>query len=115
MSQLDVVVSQVKLLPPDDLVKLIHQVAKLLEQKQLTVQPHKVDYVALIGSGQGSFASPEESNRFIREVAGWRVRQAATDVGAVVADSCVAPFFESAAAATGEMPASSGVFSSVSK
>jgi hypothetical protein len=67
MSQLELVVNQVKLLPPDDLVKLIRQAAEILEQKQSASSIKKVDYVALIGSGQGSFASPEEADRFIRE------------------------------------------------
>ena len=67
MSQLEVVMSQVKLLPPDDLEKLIRQAEEILEQKQHAPKSHKVDYVALIGSGQGSFASPEEADRFIRE------------------------------------------------
>lgn len=67
MSQLDIVVDQIKLLPPNELVKLIRQTAEILEQKQNTPKPKKIDYVALIGSGQGSFASPEEADRFIRE------------------------------------------------
>ncbi|MGE0131343.1 MAG: hypothetical protein AB7U82_24955 [Blastocatellales bacterium] len=70
-SQFDLVVSQIKLLPPDDLVRLIKKTAELLEEKQAVAPAQqaatKVDYVALIGSGKGLYASPEEADRFIRE------------------------------------------------
>ncbi len=66
-SQFDLVVNQVQLLPPDDLVRLIKKAEELLEQKQRASVPKKVDYVSLIGSGKGAFSSPEEADRFIRE------------------------------------------------
>ncbi len=66
-SQLDLVVNQVKLLPPDDLVKLIKKVAELLEQKQITTEKPVTNYAAFFGAGKGVFASPEEADRFIRE------------------------------------------------
>lgn len=67
MSQLDIVVDQIKRLPPNELVRLIRQTAEILEQKQNAARPTNIDYVALIGSGRGSFASPAEADRFIRE------------------------------------------------
>ncbi len=63
-SQLELVVNQVKLLPPDDLAKLIQQAEELLRQKQ-SAQP-ATDYTALFGSGKGSFATPAEADRFLR-------------------------------------------------
>ncbi len=67
MNQLDTIINQVKLLPPESLVHLIRRVAELLEQKQAVVAPTQVDYLALLGSGQGAFASAEEANQFLRE------------------------------------------------
>ncbi len=66
-SQLELIVNQIELLPPDDLVRLIRRAAELFEQKQSAAPPPQVDYVALIGSGKGSFATAEEADRFIRE------------------------------------------------
>lgn len=66
-SQFDFVLHQVQRMPSDELMKLLKKVVELLEQKQTTSAPPKVDYVALIGSGKGAFASPEEADRFIRE------------------------------------------------
>lgn len=67
MSQLDIIVNQVKLLPPETLVQLIRRVAEILEQKQTIPATTKVDYLALIGSGQGAFASAAEADQFLRE------------------------------------------------
>jgi hypothetical protein len=66
-SQLELIVNQIRLLSPDELVKLIKKAAELLEQKQSDSVQKKVDYVSLIGSGKGVFSSPEEVDRFIRE------------------------------------------------
>jgi len=66
-NQLEIIINQVRLLPPDDLVKLIKRLFELLEQKQTIVPRRKVDYVALIGSGKGAFATPEEADHFLRE------------------------------------------------
>jgi hypothetical protein len=63
-SQLKQVIDQVKLLPPDDLAKLIKQAEELLRQKQ-SAQP-TTDYIALFGSGKGSFATPAEADSFLR-------------------------------------------------
>jgi hypothetical protein len=65
-SQLDLIVNQIRLLSPDELVKLIKKAAELLEQKQSDSVQKKVDYVSLIGFGKGVFSSPEEVDRFIR-------------------------------------------------
>jgi hypothetical protein len=65
-SQLELIVGQVKLLPPRDLVKLIKQVAELLEQKQ-SVPANTTNYAALFGSGKGAYASQAEANNFLRE------------------------------------------------
>ena len=67
MSQLDVIINQVKLLPPEALVQLIRRMAEILEQKQSVPAAPKVDYVALIGSGQGAYASAAEADQFLRE------------------------------------------------
>jgi hypothetical protein len=66
-SQLDAIVNQVKLLPPEALVQLIRRVAEILEQKQAVPAPTQVDYLALIGSGRGAFASAAEADQFLRE------------------------------------------------
>lgn len=66
-NQLEIIVNQVKLLPPDDLVRLIKRLVELLELKQTVAPRQKVDYVALIGSGKGAFATPEEADHFLRE------------------------------------------------
>jgi hypothetical protein len=66
VSQLDLIIDQIKLLPPNDLVKLIRQAAEILEQKQVTLHPPKTDYAAFFGAGKGGFNSPEEADRFIR-------------------------------------------------
>jgi hypothetical protein len=66
-SQLDAIINQVKLLPPEALVQLIRRVAEILEQKQAVPAPAPVDYLALIGSGRGAFASAAEADQFLRE------------------------------------------------
>ena len=66
-SQLELIVNQIRLLSPDELVKLIKKAAELLEQKQSDSVQKKVDYVSLIGSGKEVFSSPEEVDLFIRE------------------------------------------------
>ena len=53
-NQLEIIVNQVRLLPPEDLVKLIKKLVELLEQKQTAAPRQKIDYVALIGSGKGA-------------------------------------------------------------
>ena len=70
-SQLELITNQVKLLPANDLVKLIKQAVELLEQKQIasTASPAEkvtTDYVALFGSGKGAFATPAEADNFLR-------------------------------------------------
>ena len=70
-SQLELIVNQVKLLPPNDLVKLIKQAAELLEQKQAApaVSPAnkvRTNYAALFGSGKGAFATAAEADNFLR-------------------------------------------------
>ena len=67
MNQLDAIVHQVKLLPPEALVQLIKRAAELLEQKQAPMAPVKIDYLALLGSGQGAFATAAEADQFLRE------------------------------------------------
>ena len=65
-SQLDLVVNQVRLLPPDDLVKLIRYAAELLAQKQSAQVTPAISYAALFGSGKGAFATPTEADHFLR-------------------------------------------------
>ena len=67
MNQLDAIVHEVNSLPPEALVQLIKRAAELLEQKQATVAPVKIDYLALLGSGQGAFATSTEADQFLRE------------------------------------------------
>lgn len=66
-SQFDLVVSQVKLLPPDDLVKLIKKAAELLEQKQVIVEKSPTNYGNFFSAGKGIFSTSEEADRFICE------------------------------------------------
>lgn len=63
-NQLDAIVNQVNMLPPEALVQLIKRAAELLEQKQPATLP--VDYLALIGSGKGAYSSSEEADQFLR-------------------------------------------------
>lgn len=70
-SQFELIANQVKLLPPNDLVKLIKQAVELLEQKQVTPTASPTDkattsYAALFGSGKGAFATPAEADNFLR-------------------------------------------------
>ncbi len=64
-NQLEAIANQVNLLPPEALVQLIKRAAELLEQKQSA--PIKVDYLALLGSGKGAFATAEEADQFLRQ------------------------------------------------
>ncbi len=63
-SQLEMVVNQVRKLPPDDLVKLIRKAEELLREKQAD-QP-TTSYLALFGSGRGAFATQAEADNFMR-------------------------------------------------
>jgi len=64
VSPLELIVNQVKHLPPDDLANLIEQAEELLRQKQ---SPQSAtDYLALFGSGKGTVATPAEADRFLR-------------------------------------------------
>jgi len=65
-SQLDLIVNQVRLLPPDDLVKLIRYAAELLAQKQTAQGTPEIKYATLFGSGKGAFATPAEADHFLR-------------------------------------------------
>lgn len=66
-SQFEIIVNQVKLLPPHDLVKLIKQAAELLEQQQSApTTTATTSYAALFGSGKGAFATPAEADSFLR-------------------------------------------------
>ena len=57
MNQLEIIMQQVKTLPPQDLVKVIPQAAELLEQKWTAAESPAVDYVAFLGAGKGVFES----------------------------------------------------------
>lgn len=65
-SQLDLIVNQVRLLPPDDLVKLIRYAAELLAQRQTAQATPAIRYATLFGSGKGAFATPTEADNFLR-------------------------------------------------
>ena len=65
-SQLELIVNQVKLLPPDDLIKLIKEAAELLEHKQSWTPQVAPQYADLFGSGKGAFATPAEAESFLR-------------------------------------------------
>jgi hypothetical protein len=66
-SQLELIVDQIKLLPPDELVKLIRWAAEILEQKQVKAEKPTKHYAAFFGAGKGVFATPQEADRFIRQ------------------------------------------------
>ena len=66
-SQLELIVNQIRLLPPDELVKLIRRAAEILEQKQVLGEKPAKHYVAFFGAGKGVFATPQEADRFIRQ------------------------------------------------
>lgn len=64
-NRVDSLIAQVQQLTPDELAQLVKHASELLERSRPAAE--KVDYVALIGSGKGLYASPEEAVRFIRE------------------------------------------------
>ncbi|MDX2033336.1 MAG: hypothetical protein SF339_21860 [Blastocatellia bacterium] len=64
-SQLDLIVDQVKLLRPDEIVRLIRQIAEVLEQKQ-SQSLTTTNYANYFGAGKGVFSTPEEVDQFIR-------------------------------------------------
>jgi hypothetical protein len=66
-SQLDLIVNQIRLLSPDELVKLIRRAAEILEQKQVPAEKPANHYAAFFGAGKGVFATPQEADRFIRQ------------------------------------------------
>jgi len=66
-SQLELIVNQIRLLPPDELVKLIRRAAEILEQKQVLGEKPAKHYAAFFGAGKGVFATPQEADRFIRQ------------------------------------------------
>jgi hypothetical protein len=63
-NQLGIIVDQVILLAPDELVKLIKKLVELLEQKHAAAPRRKVDYEALIVSGKSAFATPKRPATF---------------------------------------------------
>jgi hypothetical protein len=65
-SQLELIVDQIKLLAPDDLIKLIKRAAELLEQNQIAGTTPAGGYASLFGSGKGAFATPAEADHFLR-------------------------------------------------
>lgn len=50
-SQLELIVNQIKLLPPDELVKLIRRTAKILEQKRVSAEKRATNYAAFFRRG----------------------------------------------------------------
>ncbi len=66
-SQLELIVNQIRLLSPDELVKLIRRAAEILEQKQVAAEKPAKHYAAFFGAGRGVFATPQEADRFIRQ------------------------------------------------
>lgn len=66
-NQLEIIVNQVRLLPPDELLGLIKKLIELLEQKQSVAQKPAPHYAAFFGAGKGLFATPEEVDQFIRQ------------------------------------------------
>jgi hypothetical protein len=62
-SELEAIINRAKLLPPDELVELIKQVAEILEQKQPS---HSTNYSARFGSGKGAFKTAVEADEFLR-------------------------------------------------
>ena len=73
-SQLELIINQINLLQPDDLVKLIQQAAELLEQKQpVPTIPAATNYATIFSSGKGAFATPAEADSFLRAERGqWK-------------------------------------------
>ncbi|MFN0087473.1 MAG: hypothetical protein ACKVX9_18935 [Blastocatellia bacterium] len=71
-SQLEIILNQVRLLSPNELVRLLKMTIQMLEEKQLSepsprIPTQTVNYVAMIGSGKGLYSSVEEIDRFIRK------------------------------------------------
>lgn len=66
-NQLEIIINQVQLLPPDDLLRLLKKLVELLEQKQRGAQRAVPNYAAFFGAGKGLFATPEEVDQFIRQ------------------------------------------------
>lgn len=66
MSELELIITQAKDLPPSDLVKLIKQTAEILEQKQFADNQKSINYAARFGSGKGTFQTAVEADEFLR-------------------------------------------------
>jgi hypothetical protein len=66
-SRLELIVNQIRLLSPDELVKLIRRAAEILEQKQVPEEKPVKNYAAFFGAGKGVFATPQEADHFIRQ------------------------------------------------
>jgi hypothetical protein len=62
-SQLELIVNQIRLLSPDELVKLIRQAAELLEQKQSDMAPIRPDGVTYSFIGIGRSGQKDLSSR----------------------------------------------------
>ncbi len=65
--RLETILAQARQLSTEELAQLIKQVTDLLLLRGMPVQIGKPSYVSLFGSGKGSFATREETDRFIRE------------------------------------------------
>jgi hypothetical protein len=65
-SQFELIVDQVKQLPPVDLVRLMRYTLDLLEQNQVTSQKPVRSYASFFGSGKGAFNNSSEADAFIR-------------------------------------------------
>ena len=62
-SQLELIVNQIRLLPPDELIKLIKKAAELLEQKQSDLAPIRPDSVTYSFIGIGRSGQKDLSSR----------------------------------------------------
>ena len=66
-TQLEIVWTQARRLPPAELAQLIQRAAEVLARQPAPAAPPAPRYAALFGSGQGVFATPAEAGQFLRE------------------------------------------------
>jgi hypothetical protein len=64
-NRLENILAQARALSPDELAQLIKQVSEMLSQSQ-SDKPDLTSYLSFFGAGRGTFATPDEVDRFLR-------------------------------------------------
>jgi hypothetical protein len=64
-NRLENILTQAKMLSPDELAQLVERATEMLEENQQP-SPTKLRYASLFGAGRGSFDNPAEADHFVR-------------------------------------------------